>query len=483
MLSLALVEWLNGDRFQLSLDEGIYLDGASRVAHGQTPYRDFFTFTGPGAFWFYGAVFRIFGTTFTNARWVLSFEIALLAALIYWLAAMVTSGRFAAGLGALFVAFCLDSPGVLYISHRWDSNSWALLAAAIACSGYRNPRRAHWIASGVSIAIAAWTTPPFVAVAAAIAVWMVWSGGVERLRDFMIGVAVPSLCAVAALLSLGALGAMKDQLLWATSHYGAPNRVPYGYLVETQPSLRLIEVLTPAILPVIAYIGLAALFFRRRKRVQENQGVVELLVLFSVGVLAAGLPRLGAHQLVFLSPVFWVLSGYVVSTAAGRFARWLGPCAAALAILLLVSGIAINRGFTEVIETSAGSMRCGPEDAKFLSALGGKINPGETLFVFPYLPVMYFVMGGEDPSRFSFLQPGMMTERDETDVLAELRAHPPQWMLWARFPEKFWLGVWPHTNPARLDFPKLENFMKENYREAMRVEMTNQQSLVLGLRN
>lgn len=68
------------------LDEGIYLDGASRVVRGQAPYRDFFNFTGPGTFWMYGAVFKLFGTTLANARIVLSAEIALLSAITHWIA-------------------------------------------------------------------------------------------------------------------------------------------------------------------------------------------------------------------------------------------------------------------------------------------------------------------------------------------------------------------------------------------------------------
>ena len=110
LLTLCLVEWQNGDRFQLSLDEGIYLDGASRVGRGQVPYRDFFTFTGPCTFWSYGAVFQLFGVSLANARFVLSFEIALLSAAIHWLAASLTGSSFANALAALFATFCLDAP-------------------------------------------------------------------------------------------------------------------------------------------------------------------------------------------------------------------------------------------------------------------------------------------------------------------------------------------------------------------------------------
>jgi hypothetical protein len=274
---------------------------------------------------------------------------------------------------------------------------------------------------------------------------------------------------------------MSEQLLWAMAHYGVPNRVPYGYLVEHPPQIaRMIELLTPALLPAIGYIGVAALLYLRRKDSQQTNDVLVLLVVFSAGVLLAGLPRLGAHQLVFLSPVFWVLTGYVLFTAFGQRRRWLTAALALLTCLLLISSFKFDRQFRETVETAAGQMRCTPEDAKLVTALGGRISPGDTLFVFPYLPIVYFLSGGENPSRFSFLQPGMMTDRDEAGVEAELRAHPPQWMLSCRFPARFWMAVWPHTNPARLGFPKLESFMKANYPELLRIQMSTQQTLVLG---
>lgn len=494
VFAFCLLQWQNGERFQLSLDEGIYLDGASRVAAGQAPYRDFFTFTGPGTYWLYGAVFSLFGVTLGNAHFLLSLEIALLAALVYWIAARITEWWFAACLGATFAAFCLDLPTNLYVSHRWDSNLAALSAAAFACAGLNASRRVFWIASGVCAAAAAWITPPFIVVGAVMAAWMAWTGGVRRVRDFTVGVAAPSLAAIGVLAYQGALGPMIDQLLWAMAHYSAPNRVPYGYFSENpvagirsawivQAILqagRLVEFCTPAALPLVAYGGLAVLFVRSRYALKQQRDLIALLAMFSAGVLVAGMPRLGAHQLVFVSPVFWILCGYVVFVAAGQRRRWLPVLLGALSLLMLVSSTMNSQRYSEAVETSAGTVRCTPEDARLLSALGNRINPGDSLFVFPYLPIAYFLFGGQDPSRYSFLQPGMMTAEDEARVESELRAHPPKWMLWARFPDAFWRSAWPNTHAASLSFPALERYMASNYREVLRVEMTGQQTLILG---
>src|SRR5579864_8311548 len=52
----------------LEPDEGIVLQGAERVLHGQVPYRDFFSFYTPGSFYFLALWFRIFGDSFIMAR-------------------------------------------------------------------------------------------------------------------------------------------------------------------------------------------------------------------------------------------------------------------------------------------------------------------------------------------------------------------------------------------------------------------------------
>jgi hypothetical protein len=280
LLSLCLVEWHIGDRLELSLDEGIYLDGAVRVAHGRVPYRDFFAFTGPGTFWAFGAIFRAAGASLAAARWVLAVEIALLGTGIYWFLAVLTSNPFAAAAASLFVTFCLDSPEALYISHRWDSNTWAMGALFLAYLGRAKSGRGFWIASGGCAAVAAWITPPFVVVAAGIAAWIAWTTGWRAAAAYFAGVAAPSVAAAGILLYQRAFAPMIAQLLWATSHYGAANTVQYGYLagnplasLRGAPVLqalvriaRFLESFTPALLPPVAYLGLAALLIRRRPR-------------------------------------------------------------------------------------------------------------------------------------------------------------------------------------------------------------------------
>ena len=76
-------------------DEGIVLYGGARVAAGDIPYRDFFTLYGPAQFWAIGAAFRVFGTAVLGARLYVAVILAAVTGCAYFLAARLTSCRWA----------------------------------------------------------------------------------------------------------------------------------------------------------------------------------------------------------------------------------------------------------------------------------------------------------------------------------------------------------------------------------------------------
>src|SRR5690242_12597537 len=75
----------------LEPDEGIVLQGATRILSGQVLYRDFFSFYTPGSFYFVAALFRVFGNTFVVARTSLAVVGALCSVVTYLLARRVCS--------------------------------------------------------------------------------------------------------------------------------------------------------------------------------------------------------------------------------------------------------------------------------------------------------------------------------------------------------------------------------------------------------
>ena len=174
-----LLLWLlYGNRLLLGTnDEGIYLDAAERILHGQKPYVDFFGYMSPGSFWMQALAFRLFGITLAAGRVLVLLYIALECALIYWLVERYASRAAAIVTALFFLAFQTADPSMLTAQHRWDSGAFAL-ASIVICVVAQSESRRRWLAaSGVLIAAAALATPSIALVAVVTLAWLAWPAG------------------------------------------------------------------------------------------------------------------------------------------------------------------------------------------------------------------------------------------------------------------------------------------------------------------
>jgi hypothetical protein len=110
-----------------------------------------------------------------------------------------------------------------------------------------------------------------------------------------------------------------------------------------------------------------------------------------------------------------------------------------------------------------GDITAAPQDLAFVRALEQTIPAGDTLFVFPYMPVIYHFTRTQNPTRYCFLQPGMMTAADEQAALSDLRARPPHWVVYSDISPGAYLSIFPNSDPARLRMPRIEDFISHNY--------------------
>src|SRR6202035_2381868 len=71
------------------------------------------------------------------------------------------------------------------------------------------------------------------------------------------------------------------------------------------------------------------------------------------------------------------------------------------------------------VSSPVGAIRVAPNLALEVEKLLAEVHPGQTLFVYPYSPIQYFITQARNPTRFSYLAPGMMTGQEEAEVLAQ----------------------------------------------------------------
>ncbi len=471
--AFAYVWWIAGDLFSLGVDEGIYLEGGRRVAAGQAVYRDFFVLTGPLTFWMEGGLARLGGTDIPLLRLPMLVDVAFLAWAVYWLAAQFESQWFAAGLSLVFLAF-ESKVQHLVVKHRWDSAALATAAVLAAVAADRRGSRKLWLLAGALAAAAAWATPSVVWVAVPLLLWAA-RRGMAPVLAYLAGGAAVTAASAGYLASQHALGPMIDAMRWTAANYMQANALPYGAggltsgaaaaggLLRQAGRLAVsaFEAL-PAALPAAALAGWAWRLGKRREAA-ETRAIAPLLAVTLALVLSAW-PRWSSIQLLFVAAVPFTLCGILLHRSID--ARRRPGLYAAFLLLAAISGTQKTvaafdyNGFS----TRAGFLRGTAEDAEYLEPLEQRIQPGDSLFVFPYLPALYPLLDAHNPTRYLYLQPGMMTAGDEREAIAEVEASRPRWVVMAEISRETVLAAWPGSDPSRIAMEAMHVYLRTHYR-------------------
>ncbi len=457
-----------GNRLVLATnDEGIYFDAAERILHGQRPYVDFFGYMSPASFWMQALAFRLLGVTLAAGRVLVLFYVAIECALIYLLVERFASRASAIISALLFLAFQTADPRLLTAQHRWDSSAFALASIAICVAS-----QSRWplAASGFLIACAALATPSVALVAIATLLWLgVWLG--RRLWWYLGGIAIAGASAVAALWITGTFQAFLAQLGWLSRNYAAVNVMPYGSIIGGWSALFqgavvgelpvrsgiVICLALPAILPIVALAGGALLWFRRRESML-------LYLLLCVAALAASThPRSDVAHLAYVAALPYAVAGIVMYRLLPARPRvWLTLAMAVFASAFLMQ-VQLPGNF-KTLHTPVGDVRADAEEAPLVQKLLSSVRPHQSLFVYPYKPLLYFVTQAENPTRYSYLAPGLMTADDARLALSELQARPPEWVLYMDLDHAEFERVFPAAKGFDPHYPQLESWIQANYR-------------------
>jgi hypothetical protein len=116
------------------------------------------------------------------------------------------------------------------------------------------------------------------------------------------------------------------------------------------------------------------------------------------------------------------------------------------------------------LETPVGAVRASAVDAPAVRELLSRVQPKQSLFVYPYKPLLYFLTQADNPTRYSYLQAGLMTEEDVRTALSELKARPPAWVLYMDLSQSEFERVFPSGKGFNSHHPEMENWIKANYR-------------------
>ncbi len=462
--------WLVAHRLTIINDEGLYLFGGEHLMHGEFPYRDFFALTGPGVYWNVALLFRLFGVSLAVGRALLIADLALIAACIYWLTSKLHSHALGLWLTAFYLAILSADAGGLVINHRWDSGALLFLATCFFHHGLCSERRWTFLAAGAAAAYAAWITPPVLLILMVMMAWTLVQKHFAATAMLASGVAAVSAAAAGILVATGTWRPMLDHLVWTTSQYSSANRFPYGGIVGGYNAIfadaggvemvvravLVFFVILPAIVPVCAVVG--CVLWPRLRRPPELA-----LVLCAVAAVATCAPRMDVAHLTYAAPLSYVLSAYVIAWALPK--RVSMPLAVAFSMMAATFAMnTLHERFTLNRMTGRVGMLIGPAgDISLARDLERSVGTRERFFAFPYLPLAYFLTQARNASRYPYLQPGMMSDRDEQIALGDLMAAPPDKVLYQDVTPAAYLRLFPSSDPARLRMRRIEDWLRENY--------------------
>jgi hypothetical protein len=478
VVSLGLL-CLHGNRLIFHVDEGSLLDAAERMLHGQTVYRDFFVYIAPGSLWMQEAAFRLFGLSMWAGRVVAICDLAVECALVFWLTARLAGKRVGLATATLFFAFQAAMPELLAAQHRIDGAALSLASIALCVAGQQRRKMGYWAGAGVLAAWAAACTPPLALLALPAMVWLLASRPLRRFSiPYVCGASACSASIAAALAAQGALLPFIGQMIWLRHNYAGMAAMPYGAVIGgyraalgasvaggggVTGALALFCFALPAVLPPVALAAWSLTLLRSRdERRRAADGAIPYLLACMAMEVVSAYPRADLLHLAFVAALPAVLTAVWIARYAPG---WLVPVFAvpAACALVFLAEAASPLGSEVAAVSPVGTLRVSASDAPAVAALLKTVHPGDSLYVHPYMPMLYFLTQARNPTRYSHIVPGLMTHADETAVLDDLERSPPRWVLYFPIGRAGFLQTFPSATNLDHRFPTIEAWRLREY--------------------
>lgn len=470
-------------------DEGIVLQGAERILHGQLPYRDFFSFYTPGSFYITAKVLKIFGDSLPVARTLLVFMGAVFPVITYVLARRTCSRQI-----SLFVAILVaitSAPYRFLVLHNWDSTFWACLSVYCAVRWLETARGAFAFATGTFVSFTFLSEQSkgaglCLGIVLAVVIFASFGRKLFALPALIVGFVWPIAATITYFAAKHALRPMLQDLLWPLQHYSVANRVRYGdqnwsdhardVIFRSGPfamrTLKAIAVSPGFLVPVLPIIAIVLLFYwtrRLRLTSSDKSAHYVLLTCLLAGLLASVVVvRADIIHFMYLAPLFYLVLAWLID-ARGIPIRMLNAvrvysCSyvavafGLMAIALFVAAV----GARNRIETRRGIVFTREPDSVLEYAMT-RTAPGEKIFVYPYLPLYYYLTATESPSKYEYFQPGMSTSEQEKEILDSLESGKVSTVFWEpEFANKI-AASWPGTAASAIARDPIGEYIARNY--------------------
>ena len=476
-------------------DEGILLQGAQRILRGEVLYRDFFSFITPGSYYLLALLFKIFGSSIVVARTALGFAGSVFSGITYLLARRVSSRRTALLTTGAMTVTCL--PFRFLALHNWDSTLWACGALYCAERLVETPDCIWAFGTGSLTALTfLFEQSKGSGLILGIAIGLLAINRLDRRESVLrnngvlalaVGVSWPFALTLAYFGFHHSLRPMWSDWMWPFHNYAIANRVPYGYqnwsestfhlLFETGSMVKrvvTVRAVSPCfIIPALPSWAAGSLLYQLVYHPTTPQRSRKYYLLMNASItgllLSVLVARADIVHFIYLEPIFclvlaWVLEGRDIPGQAFNLLRPYLRAYTVVAFLILSMPLLL-RAVTapSTLTTRRGIVTLPAKDAA-LEYLLTRVNPGETILVYPYLPLYYYLSETFSPGRYEYLQAGMHTKVQFDEMVSRLSSHRvPVVLFELNFADKI-VTSWPGTSPGAIADDPVVTFILLHYR-------------------
>jgi hypothetical protein len=429
------------------LDEGYFVQQATRVLHGQVPYRDFHTLYSPGLAYLHALVFATLGgPSLVATRVVALLGRAGLAIVLYAMARPLVRQPLWAALPGVFLLIGLDDAPERWEPHPgWLSTMFAVLAAWTLSA---RPSTRSFAMAG-SLAAAAYVfkqnTGVFILAAVVLTMFLCRSSPITdrlgwRAAAWQPVAAMAGFAAVTATWLVPLLVALQGDLSRLGVLVGAVDQASLFYAPEIT-----------SLIPLACIAAGLSLWRDTRLR---------WYLIAGIALLGTQYPRMDTLHLAWSAPLLLVVGAAALDRLGPLFAV---PALLGLA-LLAAPMVAARLDYVGQPRASIGGVEAPERTADELHAVVADIQqrtePGQSIFVYPTSPLLYVLADRPNPTRFDHLNPGAASAADIDALIDDIRRSDVQLIVTS----DFWRNAW---GPSPANAP-LEAHIAQSFEEVAR---------------
>jgi hypothetical protein len=453
-------------------DEGILLRGAAVLAAGGKIYTDFFAFYPPAGYLIMEGWLKIFGPSFLAVRLFAILMIAVIAGFSYAACLMVSDSVILSAFLALAWVGNTKTSWIVGISHHWLTTMFSMAACwltlRITSRGQANSRPALAGLAGLIAGTAAMVTSSC-GLWATLATVGSFLDGLKLRRELaacLLGcLAVPILCLAYIILNGEFVPAYDGIVRFTLTNYAAIQKVPFGNGMPWYYPNRFL-------FPLTGILALAVLAANTRGAIADPR--FRPCVLYALAGLLGAYPRPDVVHIAFTAPLALPLLAYgATRLTARRHMGWQRALFALGVVWCLPPAVGFVHQALRVLRAPTVMTAAGPVALRGDEQYGGgqifsflaSLPPGDQVFYYPYMPLMPYLSGRPQTSRFDIFTPGY-TPAVQYSEACKIVTRQATWVILdrSRMGAKNWRLAFPAMrDPNPPETQAFERVLEQNF--------------------